>query len=409
MNANNHPEEPVSQSRFSFAPHVVCENVGYIRGVWLAIEERKCSPRVQNYSYTTFSCRSVRSWNYISLQVLFLLIKFCVYYAVFELPFPFFPLSRPTTPVFYLVRHLTQIRVCGATNSLRRYCFSVRSVNDFAFQIESIGTFGWWKFMLLLCVDNVRRGSVLKAAIRFSFTVWNCFSRKFGRQSYVLWCEARVVTWVSIASKWLTAGEAAALESVPVPGPRSAMMTVDDDQLLEYEEDGYLEFVRKSETPSFDADEPNSDLLLFSTSLLSPSANWSATNFVIAEDDDDEHSFSIETEFVAQHQRGHKQRPRIRDVRVKFQDLSKPYLARITNNQNYLKFLHLVKGQCCRLTRIRMRTLISLCEWLRFSVNRSCARMRVLALGHSTLPKKTLLLSKWKYHIDMLFIYINTS
>ncbi|KAK7603169.1 hypothetical protein V9T40_003168 [Parthenolecanium corni] len=150
---------------------------------------------------------------------------------------------------------------------------------------------------------------------------------------------------VSQSRKWLTAGEAAALKSVPVPGPRSAMMTVDDDQLLEYEEDGYLEFVRKSETPSFDADEPNSDLLLFSTSLLSPSANWSATNFVIAEDDDDEHSFSIETEFVAQHQRGHKQRPRIRDVRVKFQDLSKPYLARITNNQNYLKFLHLVKGE----------------------------------------------------------------
>lgn len=136
------------------------------------------------------------------------------------------------------------------------------------------------------------------------------------------------------------------------------MMTVDDDLLLEngcfgdYEEDGYLEFVRKSETPSFDADEPNGDLLLFPTSLLQPSANWSATNFVIAEDDD-EHSFAIETEFVAQQQqRGQTQRPRIRDVRVKFQDLSKPYLTRIINNQNYLKFLHLVKGQLWLLERL---------------------------------------------------------
>lgn len=150
-----------------------------------------------------------------------------------------------------------------------------------------------------------------------------------------------------------------------MPGARAASTMIVDhegdemgEQLLEhgcadYEEDGYLEFVRKCETPSFDADADledavdDGDLLLFPTSLLSLSAagSWSATNFVIAEDEDD-HSFAIETEFVSGQRTvaGRRQRPRVQDVRVKFQDLSKPYLARITNNQNYLKFLHLVKG-----------------------------------------------------------------
>ncbi len=107
----------------------------------------------------------------------------------------------------------------------------------------------------------------------------------------------------------------------------------------EYEEDEYLEYVRKSDTPSFDLEEPSDSLF---PSLLSPSPCWSATNFVIAEDNDD--TYAIETEFVPQ--RNLNEKNSIKDVRVKFQDLSKPYLARITNNQNYLKFLHLVKGSC---------------------------------------------------------------
>lgn len=117
------------------------------------------------------------------------------------------------------------------------------------------------------------------------------------------------------------------------------MMTVDKVIEAEYEEDGYLEYARRSDTPSFDPEEPAAETLF--PSLLSPSSMWSATNFVIAEDDDD--SYTIETEFVQQNANATS---RVKDVRVKFQDLSKPYLARITNNQNYLKFLHLVKGTC---------------------------------------------------------------
>lgn len=44
----------------------------------------------------------------------------------------------------------------------------------------------------------------------------------------------------------------------------------------------------------------------------------------------------VETEFL----RGHKGKP---GVRVKFQDLSKPYVAQVTSDGNYLKFLHIVR------------------------------------------------------------------
>lgn len=107
----------------------------------------------------------------------------------------------------------------------------------------------------------------------------------------------------------------------------------------DYEEDGYLEYIRKSDTPSFDGEDHIAESLLDTM----PSS-WAATNFVIAEDDDDdEGSCSVETEFVHKKNIFNKKNT-IKDVRVKFQDLSKPYLARITTNENYLKFLHLVKG-----------------------------------------------------------------
>ncbi|XP_065202043.1 uncharacterized protein LOC135832601 isoform X2 [Planococcus citri] len=107
----------------------------------------------------------------------------------------------------------------------------------------------------------------------------------------------------------------------------------------DYEEDGYLEYIRKSDTPSFDGEDHD-----VSDSLLTIPSSWAATNFVIAEDDDDEGSCSVETEFVHRKNLFNKKNT-IKDVRVKFQDLSKPYLARITTNENYLKFLHLVKGE----------------------------------------------------------------
>lgn len=110
----------------------------------------------------------------------------------------------------------------------------------------------------------------------------------------------------------------------------------------EYEEDGYLEYIKKSATPSFDAEEILYEVPF--SSLLSPYPEWSSTNCVIVENNDD-NSYIIETEFV---QHNSSPTSRIKDVRVRFQDLSKPYLARITSNQNYLKFLHLVKGVYCK-------------------------------------------------------------
>lgn len=116
-----------------------------------------------------------------------------------------------------------------------------------------------------------------------------------------------------------------------------------DDSAQDYEEDNYLEYARKSDTPSFDQEDVVD--YLFPSQLLSPSASWSATNFVISEDDYDDGSCSIENEFVS-HDDTQPRRNQIKDIlRVKFQNLSKSYLARVTNNnRNYLKFLNLVKG-----------------------------------------------------------------
>ncbi|XP_008484694.1 uncharacterized protein LOC103521361 isoform X2 [Diaphorina citri] len=46
----------------------------------------------------------------------------------------------------------------------------------------------------------------------------------------------------------------------------------------------------------------------------------------------------VETEFV----RGNKGRP---GVRVKFQDLSKPYVSQVTMDGNYMQYLHIVRGE----------------------------------------------------------------
>ncbi|XP_018912876.1 uncharacterized protein [Bemisia tabaci] len=110
----------------------------------------------------------------------------------------------------------------------------------------------------------------------------------------------------------------------------------------DYEEDCYFAFVEKSETPSFDIDDPE----------------WV--------DDDDGDAFEIvdgdvtcvgdvidpqlgetclvEAEFYNQKPGRGKRKP-VKGVRVKFQDLSKPYVARVTNQTNYHRFLQLVKGE----------------------------------------------------------------
>ncbi|XP_075236241.1 uncharacterized protein LOC142333169 isoform X2 [Lycorma delicatula] len=103
---------------------------------------------------------------------------------------------------------------------------------------------------------------------------------------------------------------------------------------LEYEEDCYYAFVAKSETPSFDLEDPS----------------WSDENdcmFVIVEEDFDEPTSleldDLSSADVKNHNKPPGKNKFIRAIHVKFQDLSKPYLARVTNGKKYFRLLHLVK------------------------------------------------------------------
>lgn len=102
---------------------------------------------------------------------------------------------------------------------------------------------------------------------------------------------------------------------------------------LEYEEDCYYAFVAKSETPSFDVVAEEDECV-----------------FVIVEEEFDEPASleelpldlregRVETQVVDRQGRSKW----VRGVRVKFEDISKPYLAKITSSNKYSKFLQLVK------------------------------------------------------------------
>lgn len=103
---------------------------------------------------------------------------------------------------------------------------------------------------------------------------------------------------------------------------------------LEYEEDCYYAYVSKTDTPSFDEDVAEEDCV-----------------FVIVEEEFDEPTSlgleeadprRVEAEVFDKKSGRNKW---VRGVRVKFEDLSKPYLAKITNHKNYSKFLQLVRGK----------------------------------------------------------------
>ncbi|XP_022194223.1 uncharacterized protein LOC111051938 isoform X3 [Nilaparvata lugens] len=107
-------------------------------------------------------------------------------------------------------------------------------------------------------------------------------------------------------------------------------------QSLEYEEDCFYTLLSKTETPSFDPEDPN----------------WNDDNdclFVIVEEEFDEpSSLDLEdinfTDLQITNVKTSNNKF-IRGIRVKFQDLSKPYLARIVNAKKYYRFLHLRKGK----------------------------------------------------------------
>ncbi|XP_026675044.1 tumor protein D52 isoform X2 [Ceratina calcarata] len=109
---------------------------------------------------------------------------------------------------------------------------------------------------------------------------------------------------------------------------------------LEYEEDVY--YSNLTATPSFDdIDELSDDAEEIVVHC------WRDSNGEIDEIVVDDANLSVETQFLtpdaeASAATGKKKK---RSVRVIFQDFSKPYLAKISNSQNYKKFLELVKGE----------------------------------------------------------------
>ena len=112
---------------------------------------------------------------------------------------------------------------------------------------------------------------------------------------------------------------------------------------LEYEEDCFYAFVSKSETPSFDIEECDWDDENGSMFVLVDEDEFDSPQLDLPE------QCTIETEFYDKKLGKNKF---IKAVRVKFQDLSKPYLAKITSQKNYTKFLQLVNGGLLLITHI---------------------------------------------------------
>lgn len=107
---------------------------------------------------------------------------------------------------------------------------------------------------------------------------------------------------------------------------------------LEYEEDAY--YSKLTTTPSFDdideLDDEEVDELVVHC--------WRDSNGEIDEIVVDDGNLSVETEFLQGESHDGRKKKKKRSIRVIFQDFSKPYLAKISNSQNYKKFLELIKG-----------------------------------------------------------------
>ncbi|XP_014287719.1 tumor protein D54 isoform X2 [Halyomorpha halys] len=111
---------------------------------------------------------------------------------------------------------------------------------------------------------------------------------------------------------------------------------IEDFTSLEYEEDCFYALVSKSETPSFDIEESDWDEENGSMFVLVDEEEFDPPPLDLPE------QCTVETEFYSKKLGKNKF---IKAVRVKFQDLSKPYLAKITSQKNYTKFLQLVNGE----------------------------------------------------------------
>lgn len=111
---------------------------------------------------------------------------------------------------------------------------------------------------------------------------------------------------------------------------------------LEYMEDPYFVPPDDDSTPSFDVAVDELDELeeLQSWPNNDPDADWRMLPDLA------ESALCIETEFYVDNRRRRLRifRRKMREVRVTFQDLSKPYLAKMSSHTNYKKFLGIAVG-----------------------------------------------------------------
>ncbi|XP_050362737.1 tumor protein D53 homolog isoform X2 [Nymphalis io] len=111
---------------------------------------------------------------------------------------------------------------------------------------------------------------------------------------------------------------------------------------LEYMEDPYFLPPDDASTPSFDVAVDELDELenLVSWPQDDTEADWRTLPDLV------ESALCIETEFYMDNRRRRLRifRKKMREVRVTFQDLSKPYLAKVSSHTNYKKFLGITPG-----------------------------------------------------------------
>lgn len=111
---------------------------------------------------------------------------------------------------------------------------------------------------------------------------------------------------------------------------------------LEYMEDPYFVPPDDDSTPSFDVAVDELDELeeLPSWPQNDPDADWRMLPDLA------DSALCIETEFYVDNRRRRLRifRKKMREVRVTFQDLSKPYLANMSSHTNYKKFLGIAVG-----------------------------------------------------------------
>lgn len=114
---------------------------------------------------------------------------------------------------------------------------------------------------------------------------------------------------------------------------------------LEYMEDPYFLPPDDDSTPSFDVAvdelEDMDDLVNWPQDELE--VDWKALPDIV------ESALCIETEFYMDNRRRRLRifKKKMREVRVTFQDLSKPYLAKVSSHTNYKKFLGITPGGWC--------------------------------------------------------------